>query len=282
MTVLEAKRSNTLNYECAYPFLKWLGGKRWLIPKIRDEISDLKFDRYIELFLGGGAAFFILGIRPAVLSDINGELINAYIQVRDNVDRILKRLKGIKTDSETYYKIRNTNPTNELARAVRFIYLNRTAFSGIYRVNNKGEFNVPFGNYGNSTEVLWKGKLLSKASKLLQGTTIVCSDFERILDKAKKGDLVYCDPTYTTMHNNNGFRKYNEKCFSWADQERLAIVCNKAASRGATILVSNAYHEDLLRLYDRFEAHVVKRKSVLCPEPSKRKMVQEYLFIKNK
>ena len=109
---------------------------------------------------------------------------------------------------------------------------------------------------------------------------IQCADFEAVLDQAGKGDLVYCDPTYTTMHNNNGFRKYNEKCFSWIDQERLSNSCKRAVERGATVVVSNGYHNEIKNLYDDFTAYVVERKSVVCPNPSKRKMIQEYLFIK--
>ncbi len=261
------------------PFLKWLGGKRWLTTEIRSRIQSLKFDRYIEPFLGGGAVFFSLLIKPAILSDINKELINAYIQVRDNPDEVLKRLQTLKTDANTYYRIRATKTRGLLNRAARFIYLNRTAFSGIYRVNDKGEFNVPFGNYINGTKILWREGLLHKSSEALKGARLIISDFEEVINGAGKGDLVYCDPTYTTMHNNNGFRKYNEKCFSWKDQERLATVCEKAASKGATILVSNAYHKNLLDLYGGFEAHTVERKSVLCPDSSKRKIIQEYLFI---
>lgn len=267
-------------YQPVEPFLKWLGGKRWLMPKIKNILSNLKVETYIEPFLGGGAFYFFTGIQPAILADINGELINAYIQVRDNPSKIIKELKTIGTDRETYYAMRREKPKNLIARAVRFIYLNRTAFSGIYRVNNRGEFNVPFGNYGKSTEIIWRENLLFKASGVLKNTKIICSDFERIIDNAKDGDFIYCDPTYVTTHNNNGFRKYNEKCFSWSDQIRLASSCKKAALRGANVMISNACHGDLLPLYHGFEVKVIERKSILCPEPSRRKVINEYLFIK--
>lgn len=273
------EQKNSIRYQPIIPFLKWLGGKRWLMPFLKEKISDLQFTRYIEPFLGGGASFFHFGLKPAFLSDINEELINTYIQIRDNPQEIIRRLKIIPVDVKSYYKLRNTKLNNPIAKAVRFLYLNRTAFSGIYRVNEKGEFNVPYGHYQNGTEILWKHSLLINASQALRGTHLFCSDFEIALNRARKGDLIYCDPTYTTMHNNNGFRKYNEKCFSWADQERLANTCHGAVSRGATVVVSNAYHSEIENLYCGFEALTVERNSVLCPDFSKRRPVKEYLFI---
>ena len=264
------------------PFIKWLGGKRWLANEISGRICGSRFNRYFEPFLGGGAVFFSLRIKPAILSDINKELVNAYIQVRDNPTLILDRLMTMTVDSRNYYEVRNLEPRDKIQKAVRFLYLNRTAFGGIYRLNGKGKFNVPYGNYERGTEILWKDELLIRASAALQGADIRCSDFEKPLDRAKEGDLVYCDPTYTTMHNNNGFRRYNEKSFSWADQERLAEACHKAASRGATIIVSNAWHEEIECLYGGFESFTVERMSVLCPYPSRRKTVREHLFISEK
>lgn len=269
----------SVSCESITPFLKWLGGKRWLMPLLKEKLSGWKYVRYIEPFLGGGASFFYFRLKPALLSDVNKQLVNTYIQVRDNPHEIIRRLKMIPVNAQTYYRMRSLNPTSPIVRAVRLLYLNRTAFSGIYRVNEKGEFNVPFGHYQDGTKMLWEQNLIVNASQALEGTHIFCSDFETVVNNAKKGDLLYCDPTYTTMHNNNGFRKYNEMCFSWADQERLANACHRAASRGATIVVSNAYHSEIGNLYDGFEAITVKRNSVLCPDSSKRRPVQEYLFI---
>lgn len=268
-----------LQHGSVNPFLKWLGGKRWLMPVLEKELSGLGYRRYIEPFLGSGSFYFYFKLTPAFLSDINDDLINTYIQVRDNPKELLKRLKVIKTDATTYYEIRKSKPTSLVSRAVRFLYLNRTAFSGIYRVNEKGQFNVPFGNYRRATEILWRDDLLINASQALQGTRIFCSDFEPALQEAGEGDFVYCDPTYTVMHNNNGFRNYNENCFSWADQERLAKSCHEAAERGATVIVSNAYHEDIEQLYEGFELVVVQRKSVICPNSAKRKTIKEYVLI---
>lgn len=261
------------------PFLKWLGGKRWLMPFLEARLSYAKYSRYIEPFLGGGAPFFYIGLKPALLSDINGQLINAYIQVRDNPDEIIRRLRLIPVSAQTYHRMRILAPTSPIVRAVRFLYLNRTAFNGVYRVNRRGDFNVPFGRYRRGTKILWEQNLIVDASQALEGAHIFCSDFETPVNSAKDGDLLYCDPTYTTMHDNNGFRKYNEICFSWADQERLASACHRATARGAKVVVSNAYHHDIRNLYYGFEAIVVRRNSVLCADSAKRRSVKEYLFI---
>ena len=191
----------------------------------------------------------------------------------------LKRLKAINVDADTYYNIRSSKPNSKMDRATRFLYLNRTAFGGIYRVNENSQFNVPFGNYERGTEILWRDNVLIKASQSLQGAKIFSADFELVLEEAGSGDLIYCDPTYTVKHNNNGFREYNEKCFSWADQVRLAKCCREAVTRGATIVVSNACHAEIKCLYKGFESLVFERKSVVCPNPAKRSTVQEYLFI---
>lgn len=262
------------------PFLKWLGGKRWLLNWLTHRPETKNISKYYEPFLGGGSVFFNFAFNPALLSDINPELINTYIQVRDNPTALIKELKTLKVNAETFYDLRSTLDADNLKRAVRFIYLNRTAFGGMYRVNSKGQYNVPFGNYKDtSTEILWKNRVIEAASKALQGVDLDCNDFEKTIALSTKNDLVFCDPTYTTMHDNNGFRKYNEPSFTWADQIRLAKCCKSALERGATVIVSNACHSDIRELYEGFDSYKLERHSVLCPMPSKRKPVHEYLFI---
>lgn len=272
-------RPKCLVMRAARPFLRWPGGKRWLLPHISRVVTDISYERYIEPFLGGGAIFF--GLRPeaAVLSDINPDLINTYRQVRDNADALVRALQDLRVDAQTYAAIRSTNPVDPQAAAVRFLYLNRTAFSGMYRLNQRGQFNVPFGGGERTPDVLWKSNLLEEASCVLRHAVFMIGDFECVLAAAQAGDLVYCDPTYTTRHNNNGFVRYNERNFSWADQVRLARACLEASQRGATVIVSNAVHYEILRLYQGAEAHIVERWSGLCPTPEKRGQTQEYLFI---
>jgi len=260
------------------PFLRWAGGKRWLVPHLMEILSKKQFNRYLEPFLGGGAVFFGFGFKSAVLSDINNDLINTYIQVRDNPDKLRAKLSIMTADRETYYQIRRARPKEQMDIAARFLYLNRTAFAGIYRVNKNGDFNVPYGGEERTLAPLWNRDLISKASEALQGVSILTQSFEETLSQTHKGDLVYCDPTYTVAHNDNGFRRYNEKIFSWRDQELLAQYAHQAVQKGATVVVSNAYHPDIELLYKGFKAIVVERSSRLCPDIKKRRLTQEYLF----
>ena len=261
------------------PFLKWPGGKRWLVPHLLNIVKPNKINNYYEPFLGGGAVFFSLKPKSAQLSDINKELIETYIQVRDNPKTILAKLKKLPIDKKTYYKIRNNIPSSPKQKAIRFLYLNRTAFSGLYRVNKNGKFNVPYGGGERTTESLWRKDLIINASSLLSKTKIIHSDFEKALDNVTINDLVYCDPTYTTYHNNNGFKRYNEKYFSWEDQKRLANVCLNIAHKGALVIISNANHKEIINLYPNAKILQLTRNSLICPTPSKRKMVSECLII---
>ena len=164
-------------------------------------------------------------------------------------------------------------------RAVRFLYLNRTAFSGMYRLNKQGHFNVPYGGGQRTPKPLWEKNLLKIACHALQSSTLTTMDFEESIQNAGENDLIYCDPTYTTAHNNNGFIRYNEQNFSWADQIRLADACQKASERGAIVIVSNAYHCEIAKLYPNAQTCVLERMSCLCPKTSKRNAVKEYLFV---
>ena len=260
------------------PFLKWPGGKRWITPHILSLLNGNNFKRYFEPFLGGGAVFFRLMPFSAILSDINDDLINTYVQVKKRPEDLIRRLQTIPVNKETYLYVRASDSKCKIDRAVRFLYLNRTAFSGLYRLNQKSEFNVPFGDGKRTPEILWKKKLIDNASKALKNASLYTGDFEEYLGEATKGDLVYCDPTYTAVHNNNGFVRYNERNFSWFDQKRLAKAARQAAARGAIVVVSNAFHGEILALYKSAKTVVLNRKSLLCPDKSKRKATKEYLF----
>ena len=200
------------------PFLKWPGGKRWLVPILAEIIANYRFNTYREPFLGGGALFFALRPKHTVLSDINPELINVYRQVKYHSQKLLKRLRSIPVDQTTYESFRKMKSGRPLDQAVRFLYLNRTAFGGVYRLNQNGEFNVPFGGGGRTTEALWKYRLLSGAASALRSSRLETCDFDDAISQAEPSDLVYCDPTYTVAHNNNGFVRYNERNLSWKDQ----------------------------------------------------------------
>ena len=259
------------------PFLKWPGGKNWATKYINDIISNRAFNKYYEPFLGGGAIYFKLNPSSAVLTDINSDLINTYLQVRDNPYKIINILKKIPINKAVFYNIRSSEPDSLLERAVKFLYLNRTAFGGIYRLNKIGKFNVPYG--GRNSDILWKSNLLLNASKILKKASIYVSDFEPILNNVKAGDLVYCDPTYTVAHENNSFKRYNEKNFSWSDQIRLAELSNKAMKRGAIILISNSYCKSILSLYSPNKPVILNRYSCVSPKVSSRRLIKESLFI---
>lgn len=258
------------------PFLKWAGGKRWFCDVIH-QFLPISFNHYFEPFLGGAAVFFHLAPRSATLSDINEELINTYVQVRDNPPTVISGLRALRVNKKTYLHVRGHVPDSGVDRAIRFIYLNKTAFNGLYRVNRSGHFNVPFaGNQGRS---VFDEAGIRSAASLLAGLTIVHQDFERSFSQAKRGDLIYCDPPYTVRHNNNGFIRYNEGLFTWNDQERLAIAARKAVERGVYVLVSNAQHSSLRRLYKGFVVFTQSRASCMAANSARRCRTLEDLFV---
>jgi DNA adenine methylase len=258
------------------PFLKWPGGKRWLAAR-HLHMFPKTYGNYIEPFLGGAAVFFALSPKEAYLSDANGELINAYNRIKHDWDKVEQRLATLhkKHNSDFYYKVRKINPTDPIARAVRFLYLNRTCFNGIYRVNKEGKFNVPIGT---KDEVSFEDGYLEKVAKTLKNARIRKRDFAVAIGKAKEGDFVFIDPPYTVMHNNNGFVKYNAQLFSWKDQARLATAIKAAGGRGALIMMSNADHDSVRALYDGFGTHrSLKRASTLAGDPDYRRNATELL-----
>lgn len=257
------------------PFLKWAGGKRWLVQKY-DNLLPRKFNRYIEPFLGGGSVYFYLKPQKAVLGDLNSDLISAYQSIKKDW-RSLERLLNLHQKNhcdEYYYQIRASDPKDSIERAARFIYLNRTCFNGIYRVNLKGEFNVP---RGSKDSVILDSDNFEELSNALKGATIKSSDFEELIDLAQKGDLVFADPPYTVRHNLNGFIKYNEKLFSWDDQIRLADALLRARSRGVKIVLTNANHESVRDLYTErdFNVETVSRYSSISAKSSSRNQYEE-------
>ena len=261
------------------PFLKWPGGKRWLVPRLIDLIGDMAFDRYFEPFAGGAALFFALQPRNSILSDINADLINTYRQVKLCAPEVTRRLKKLSVDRDTYYSLRSQEPRNRIDRAVRFLYLNRTAFGGIYRLNRQGRFNVPYGGGQRSPAILWERDLLRPAARVLRRSELRTADFQSVLQEVSAGDLVYCDPTYTVSHRDNGFIRYNESNFRWEDQRRLAEVCKELQARGATVLVSNATHSAVRAVFRHAEVHSFSRPSTVCPRSDSRRAVQEDVFV---
>ena len=259
------------------PFLKWAGGKRWLVKSFSDRL-DVRFQRYVEPFAGSGAVFFHLCPHNALIADMNPKLIETYQAIKDDWKRVAKELAkhGELHSKDYYYHIRSKRFRTLHKRAAQFIYLNRTCFNGIYRVNLKGEFNVPIGT---KNRVLLGTDNFEEVSKKLQGAEIRCSDFEETLSQCGNGDFVFVDPPYTVKHNFNGFVKYNEKIFSWADQIRLRDAIISGAGRGAQFLISNADHECIHELYeDVGTMESANRNSFIAASSSKRGKTSEVLI----
>jgi DNA adenine methylase len=260
------------------PFVRWPGGKRWLPAHLVALCHGLGFERYLEPFFGGGAVFFALRPPKSVLSDVNEDLMTMYRQVRWRPRRILQELRRIRVDHDTYMRVRTRAPSDSLGRAVRFLYLNRTSFGGLYRTNRKGEFNVPFGS-ADRMNALVQSDLLMRASRALHGATLMSGDFEAVLDRADDGDMAYCDPIYSVAHNDNGFVRYNEPTFSWSDQRRLFSAALRASRRGVVVVVTNADHESVRSLYATAVMLRLSRTSRLCPSPQFRRLTSESLYI---
>jgi DNA adenine methylase len=263
------------------PFLKWAGGKRLLLPQILPLLPSMEPDRrYFEPFLGAAAVYFALEPPRAVLSDLNAELIEAFSVVREEVDRVISRLRAFTNDAECYYKVRSSRPTSAAGRAARFIYLNKTCFNGLYRVNSQGEFNVPFGKHGQKL-VICDVTQLHEAALALKGAELTVSDFGATLRRAREGDLVYLDPPYTMAHTNNGFIEYNARVFSWADQRRLAALARRLVQRGVRVAVSNGDHPSIIRLYStpEFQIERVARFSTMAGSAQSRFATSELIII---
>lgn len=279
MAVKENGRANDGPAEpIVLPFLKWPGGKRWFATNHRSMLPS-RFNTYLEPFLGSGSVFFALRPKTAILSDANEELINVYHAVRHWPAAVLKRLQqhASSHSDNYYYEIRADIPTRVIDRAARTIYLNRTCFNGIYRVNLDGIFNVP---RGTKDSVILETDDFAEVARVLRAAEILVSDFEAIIDRARRGDLVFADPPYTVRHNTNGFIKYNEKLFSWNDQERLAAALARARNRGAHIIATNANHESVRDLYEDygFNHCSVSRFSSISATGDRRKQYEELVI----
>ncbi len=243
-------------------------------------LAPAKYGRYFEPFLGSGAVFFALRPRRATLADSNSELIECYQQVRDDCEAVINELQKLTNSEHDYYRIRAALPARPAARAARLIYLVKLAFNGIYRVNSStGRFNVPYGNH--TDRVVFQEDRLRVASNALGGSRLISGDFEDAVKTAGAGDFVYLDPPYTLAHTDNGFVRYNQRLFSWADQVRLASCAKDLATRGVHVIVSNAPHRSILRLYPGFTSDRLARSSQIAADPKFRRRVAEVVLTAN-
>lgn len=258
------------------PFLRWAGGKRWLLKKIDEFLPTDGFNQYHEPFIGGGAIFFHLEKNNAYISDLNQELIDTYLSIKNEVDLVIFNLKKFKKTKENYYKIRNQKFQSTAKRAARFIYLNQMSFNGIYRVNLAGKYNVPYGyrenykfNYDN----------LINVNKVLQNININSNDFSKVIDNVKKGDLVFLDPPYTVTHNNNGFVQYNKKIFSIEEQYKLANIINEIKEIEAYYILTNAAHPTIREIFNNGDKIIdIERSSLIGGKNAKRGKYAELII----
>lgn len=264
----------------AQPFVKWAGGKSQILHELRRN-SPKSYSRYIEPFVGGGAFLFSLAPENAMINDSNAELINCYQVIKTKPEELIQDLRKHENSSNYYYKIRSTNPSqlNKIERASRFIFLNRTCFNGLWRVNKKNEFNTPFGRYKNPRIV--NAEQLRNASRFLTSTKIFCMDFEKfILKFARKGDFVYFDPPYHPISKYSDFKRYTKEFFGINDQKRLAQVFKELDKRGCKLLLSNSFSEPILDLYSGYNVKIIHAKRIINKDPAGRSAIKEVL-VKN-
>lgn len=258
----------------AKPFLKWVGGKRQVLKRLRPLFpSDIK--RYHEPFVGGGAVFFYLGHARSILSDTNQELIDCYTVVRDRAEELIVELGKHVYEKDHFYSVRQQDPfeLDVVERAARMIYLNKTGFNGLYRVNSKGKFNVPFGRYENPS--FCDVRTLRSCSKRLAGTRIECRSFEGVLGDARRGDFVYFDPPYIPLSRTANFTAYQRRGFGMENQEKLADVFGALAKRGVRVMLSNS---DVPWIHERYGDHnilVIKAARQVNSDGSRRGPVGE-------
>lgn len=260
----------------ARPVVKWAGGKQWLAPAAPILRPQAFAGRYYEPFLGGAAFFLAMKPTLATLSDRNHELIAAYRAIRDDAEGVIRLLRTYPHSKEFYYVIRQRTPRAPRRVAARVLYLNRTCWNGLYRVNQQGRFNTPFGEFKNPT--ICDSDRLRRAATRLRRTKLRVGDFETIATAAQPGDFVYFDPPYVTGHHHNGFLKYNAPLFSWADQQRLARLAVSLAERGVYVLASNADQQSVVNLYGGFNYYRARRRSLIGGAGSQRGDVVEALL----
>lgn len=261
------------------PFVRWAGGKTWLTSYVSQMIDHLQIEHYHEPFIGGGAMFFSLERKKrAYISDVNSQLINSYIQVRDHPEEVITFLQEYPNTETNYYQIRNEiTEENTVENAAKFIYLNQTSFNGIYRVNRNGRYNVPYGHRRNWT---YSPERIRTASVKLHNTRIEVGDFEINKYRIKANDLIFLDPPYTVSHNNNGFIQYNQNLFSLEDQHRLKSFIEYIKRKNAFYILTNAAHTTIREIFLTEGDRIIEleRNSVIGGRHATRTIISEYLF----
>lgn len=265
----------------ATPFLKWAGGKGQLLQQMQ-EFWPPDWDTYLEPFLGGGAVFLRLAPERAIIGDLNDELMNCYRVVQTDVDLLMEALdehQPHKTNKQYFYEVRKPNPAklNPVDRAARTIFLNKTCYNGLYRVNSKGEFNVPFGRYKNPQ--LYDEQTLRQCAKVLRTALLATADYRDLLTYARSGDFVYLDPPYQVVSETANFTGYTKDQFAEEDQVQLAEVYTGLDERNCKVMLSNSDTPLVRKLYNEYRIEELKAKRAISSKASTRGEITELLIL---
>ena len=265
----------------AKPFLKWAGGKTQLMEEILSR-RPTTYSRYIEPMVGAGAVFFAIPLEaPSIISDINSELINAYLQVRDNPEPVIQELRSLQQDAASYYLTRSAERSDEFnlwsapKKAARTIYLNKLGYNGLYRVNKTGFFNVPFGK---RTGVDFDNENIRAASAALQNCEILNINYREIKDRIGQDDWVYLDPPYLPINESSNFTKYTPGGFSLEDHRELKKFYDELTMQGTKVLMSNSHSEEVIRMYSEYNISIVFAKRSINSKGHRRGRVPEVLI----
>ena len=282
-TFINKKQNGNSINGLPHPFLKWAGGKRQLISQMYKYFLK-NFNKYIEPFIGGGAVLFYLKPKFSIIIDINKDLINCYKVIKNNVKELIELLKNHKNEKNYYYKIRALDRDDEkftklsnIEKASRIIYLNRCCYNGLYRVNSKGQFNVPFGKY-RSPNFCDKENLLA-VNKALQNVKIIHGSFELCLDYAEKDDFVYFDPPYYPISKTSSFTSYTKENFGKNSQKRLYNVFENLNERGCKLMLSNSYNEYIKSLYENYRIVTLDARRAINCNAAKRGNINVLLIL---
>lgn len=267
------------------PFLKWVGGKRQIIPVMKDYLpKDMSNLTYCEPFVGGGALLFYLQPKNAIINDYNAELINVYRVIKEHVDELIVSLKQHKNESEYFYKVRSIDREplfyhlSDVEKASRIIYLNKTCFNGLYRVNNSGEFNSPFGNYKNPNII--NEPTLRAVSRYLNSANIrICDgDYANVLEDLTTRSFVYLDPPYYPISETANFTGYIQGGWTKEHQIRLKQTCDELTKRKIKFLLSNSSADFIKELYSEYKISTIKATRNINSNGEKRGQIDEFLI----
>lgn len=265
-----------MRLEPSKPLLKWAGGKTQLLPILRSAVPA-SFNRYVEPFVGGGAFYWDLALRGSLIADSNAELMHFYSIVRDFPQDFMEVISQMEVTKDNFYRMRSmtSDSMNPIQRAARFLFLNKTCYNGLHRVNRRGQFNTPFG--GKTNVAMFEERDIIRAANLLRTSLLICADYRDLLPELKAGDFVYFDPPYLPIGKYSDFRRYTSDFFSEQDHENLADSFSQLADRGIKALLSNSFNATIECLYRGHWYKLVQANRQINCRPSGRGKLSELL-----